>query len=726
MGWFDEQIKERKLNDDELFSQAFVDLTGAVLGKQYVSKFRDGNVLTKDAIDEILKFYHIKSRDIPGTIKELPDQLEYLLQPHGIMRRVVNLEKGWYKDAFGAMLCRLKDSDSVVALIPTGFSGYTYLDPKSGKRITVNRKTEKLLDDEAIVFYNAFPQRKMGLNDILSFMMSQISTADIIGIIIMTFVVTFVGMFVPGIVSVLTGEVIASSSMKLLFAAGFCYICVTISSLLFTICKNLLVGRISTKISVSVEAATLMRILSLPADFFKDYSAGELNTYMSQVSQLSTGIIQAVFSFGFTSLFSLIYVGQVFRYAPSLVKPSLVIILFTVLFSVAGALISMKHSRKSIKSSAKENGLSYSLITGIQKIKLAGAEKRAFAKWAKASAESAEITFNPPKLVLVNPVLLVMTSSIGTIALYYISLKSGVSVSEYYAFSMAYGMTLGAFTTMTAMAMTVAQIKPFLDSARPIFDAEPEISEGKHMVTRLSGGIEIDNVSFRYKESMPYVLENVSLKIKSGEYIAIVGETGCGKSTLIRLLLGFEKPKVGAIYYDGKNIDTLDLKSLRKKIGVVTQNGKLFQGDIFSNIVISAPELTLPDAWEAAELAGIADDIQNMPMGMNTIVSEGQGGISGGQRQRLMIARAIAPKPKILIFDEATSALDNITQKKVSESLDSLKCTRIVVAHRLSTIRQCDRIIMLGKGHILEQGTYDELIAKGGAFAELVERQRID
>ena len=225
---------------------------------------------------------------------------------------------------------------------------------------------------------------------------------------------------------------------------------------------------------------------------------------------------------------------------------------------------------------------------------------------------------------------------------------------------------------------------------------------------------------------MPLVIDDLSLKIRAGQYVAIVGKTGCGKSTLLRLLLGFERPQKGAIYYDGKDLNSIDLKSLRRKMGVVMQNGKLFQGDVYSNIVISAPWLTQKEAWEAAELAGIAEDIRHMPMGMNTLISEGTGGISGGQRQRLMIARAIAPKPKILMFDEATSALDNLTQKKVSESLDTLKCTRIVIAHRLSTIRQCDRIIVLDKGKIIEDGNYQELIDKGGYFARLVERQRLD
>ena len=232
-------------------------------------------------------------------------------------------------------------------------------------------------------------------------------------------------------------------------------------------------------------------------------------------------------------------------------------------------------------------------------------------------------------------------------------------------------------------------------------------------------------MSFRYTDTMPDVLDDLSIRIKSGEYVAIVGETGCGKSTLVRILLGFEKPRKGAVFFDGKDINSLDLRSLRRHIGVVMQNGKLLMGSIFENITISAPWLTMDEAWDAAETAGIAQDIREMPMGMQTMISEGQGGISGGQKQRLLIARAIAPKPAVLIFDEATSALDNLTQKKVTQALDSYKCTRIVIAHRLSTIQACDRILLLRKGKIEEDGTYEELLGRKGFFAELVERQRL-
>ncbi len=294
------------------------------------------------------------------------------------------------------------------------------------------------------------------------------------------------------------------------------------------------------------------------------------------------------------------------------------------------------------------------------------------------------------------------------------------------AFVSAYGLVSGAFATLSTINQSLAQIKSIFKIVSPILETEPEVDVNRRVINSIRGGIELNNIYFRYSDSMPYVLDDLSLKIRPGQYVAIVGKTGCGKSTLLRILLGFEKPEKGAVYYDGKDISSLDLKSLRRKIGVVMQNGKLFQGDIYSNIVISAPWLTLDDAWKAAEIAGLADDIKSMPMGMSTMIGEGIGGISGGQKQRLMIARAIAPKPKILMFDEATSALDNITQKKVSNSLDSLKCTRIVIAHRLSTIKHADRIIVLDKGKIVEDGTYDELIKLNGHFSELVNRQRVD
>ncbi len=726
MGWFDEQIRNRKHNDDEAFAEAFANMASAITKKRIEASLNNDRAVTKDAIDEILKYYHVKSREVPDGISDVNEHLEYLMRPYGIMRRTVKLEDGWYRNAIGAMLGVLSESGRVVALIPTGLSGYSYFDYETGKRKKINRKNQHLFEEEAIAFYKPFPLKKLSLGSLAAYIVRTLSVSDFVMIALATLALSLIGMISPMISKLLFGKVLQSESMRLLASITFFSICVSISTLLITAVKNMITMRIETKLNISVDAATMMRVMSLPADFFKQYSSGELSSRVSQVNVLCKMLASTVLTTGLSSVFSLIYISQIFVYAPTLVVPALIIILVTVVFSLVSSFVQMKLSERRMELAGKENGMTYALFTGIQKIKLAGAEKRTFARWGNLYAESARLEYRPPVFIELNSVISLAISLAGTIVMYNMAIRSGISVADYYAFNTAYGMVSGAFTALAGIALTVSQIKPILNMVKPFFDTVPEVSDGKQVLTRLSGGIELNNVSFRYDENMPLVVDNLSLKIRPGQYVAIVGKTGCGKSTLLRLLLGFEQPQKGAIYYDGKDLERIDLRSLRRRIGVVMQNGKLFQGDIYSNIVISAPWLTQQDAWEAAELAGIADDIRKMPMGMNTMISEGSGGISGGQRQRLMIARAIAPKPKILMFDEATSALDNLTQKKVSEALGSLKCTRIVIAHRLSTIKQCDRIIVLDRGKIIEDGKYDELIAKNGFFAELVARQRLD
>lgn len=725
MGWFDEQIRARKKNDDDAFAEAFANMASAITGKKGAALNSD-RAATKSAIDEILKYYHVKSREIPESITDRNEQLEYLMRPYGIMRRTVKLEGKWYRDAVGAMLGVLRESGKVVALLPAGLSGYSYYDYETGKRRRINRRRALLFEEEAVAFYKPFPLKKMSLSSLAKYIVQSLSASDLVLIALATLAMSLVGMIAPALNKLLFGRVLESQSVRLLAGIAVFSVCVSVSTLLINAVKNMITARIETKLNIWVEAATMMRVMSLPADFFKTYSAGELSSRTSQVGALCRMLVSTVLSAGLTSVFSLIYISQIFAYAPTLVVPALIIILVTVVFSVVSSLVQMKLSTQQMELSGKESGMTYSLITGIQKIRLAGAEKRAFARWGNLYARSASLEYGPPLFIELNSVISLAISLTGTLVMYSLSVKSGISVADYYAFDTAYGMVSGAFMSLAGIALTAAQIKPVLTMVKPFFDAVPEVSDGKQVLTRLSGGIELNNVSFGYSETMPPVIDNLSLKIRPGQYVAIVGKTGCGKSTLMRLLLGFEHPKKGAIYYDGRDLEKIELRSLRRRIGVVMQNGKLFQGDIYSNIVISAPWLSRQDAWDAAELAGIADDIRSMPMGMDTMISEGAGGISGGQRQRLMIARAIAPKPKILMFDEATSALDNLTQKKISQSLDSLKCTRIVIAHRLSTIRQCDRIIVLDQGKIIEDGRYQELIEKNGFFAELVARQRLD
>ncbi len=724
MGWFEEQIKLRSEKDGEVLDEALKNVSAIIEGKKRRS-FSDDREKIKSALDEVLAYYGVRPRDIPHDVKEVNDQIEYSCRQSGIMYRSVKLEKGWYRDAAGAMLGRLK-SGEVVALLPNKLGRYVFFNPNTQKRVKLNRKTQEWFEEDAYCFYKPFPLKKIGIRDLIKYIFSTIDVSVIVYIVAITLFATLVGMITPKITKILFSDVLESKSLQLLLSVASFYVCTSLSLLLIRGIKSLLMNRVSIQMDVSVQAATMARVLSLPPNFFKHYSSGEITSRAQSVNSLCTSLVQTFLSTGLTSLFSLLYITQVFVYAKELVVPALCVTIATLVFSVVSSLAQMKISKKQMELSGKMSGMTYQIITGVQKIKLSGSEKRVFARWLNYYSEEAKLTYNPPKFLLFNGVISTAISLVGTIVMYFFAVKSNVSVADYTAFNSAYGMLSGALMSVAGIALTAARIKPVFEMAKPIMDAEPEISEGKQTVTKISGGIELSHVNFRYDVNSPLVVDDLSLKIRPGQYVAVVGKTGCGKSTLLRLLLGFEKPQKGAIYYDGKDLETLDLRALRKKIGVVTQNGKLFQGDIYSNIVISAPYLSVDDAWKAAEIADIAEDIRRMPMGMHTVISEGAGGISGGQKQRLMIARAVAPNPKVLMFDEATSALDNITQKKVSEALDGLKCTRIVIAHRLSTIKQCDRIIVLDGGKIIEDGTYDELIAKKGNFYELVERQRLD
>ena len=726
MGVFDEQIHARKTSDQENFVDSIYQIAGAVMGRRISDALNDDRRVTTDAIGDVLKYYRVKSTEVPEEITDMNDVLEYLLRPHGIMRRNVRLDKHWDRQASGAMLTTRKDDGTVIALIPLGVNHYRFYDHKNGKMVLIDRHNRDLVSEEAIAFYKPFPLKELDIRSLIRYIIDQIAISDIIYILIAMLASTLVGFTMPWLNNVLFSDVIEKGSYSMLLGAAIFMVCATLSSLLFNSLRNLLSARITIKLNVNVHAATMMRILSLPANFFRDYSAGELSNRAGYMTQLCRQIVDSVLTTGMTAVFSLGYIAQLLTYAPSLTVPALLMMLLTVTITIITIFVQMKVTRQAMLETGKESGVSYSLISGIQKIRLTGSEKRAFARWGKVYSKEAALSYNPPFFLKISSVITMAISLIGTMILYGVAIRSGVSVAEYYSFNTAFGSISGAFSAVVSIATVFANIKPMLDMLKPFLETKPEVSENKTVVTRVTGEIELNGITFAYKEFEPPILDDLNLKIKAGQYVAIVGKTGAGKSTLLRLMLGFESPLRGSVYYDGYDLKNIDLRSLRRKIGTVLQNGKLFNGDIYSNIVVTAPWLTMDEAWEAAEIAGIAEDIRMMPMQMQTVISEGSGGISGGQRQRLMIARAIAPKPKILFFDEATSALDNVTQKKISDALEGLNCTRIVIAHRLSTIRQCDRILVLDKGKIVEDGTYEELIAENGIFADLVARQQLD
>ena len=708
-----------------MLSDSFEKLHLTVTGRKSGDTFAEGADVN-DALETLLKHFGIRDRKIPASLKGFEEKLDYLLTASDIMFRKVTLEPGWSRDAMGVMVTSLKDSGAVITVVRNGAGVYVYKDPKTGKNVTVHKAEEQKIGNEAYCFYRPLPLRSLTLKDLIRYMTDSVDTWDIASFIIASLMVTLVGMILPKLNHILMGEVVTYGSLQLLGAVMSFMLFAMISSFMLSIIKSFVQSRIRTKLSVNVQAAAMMRVLSLPAGFFKKYSSGELSQYLSYVNSLCTTLVDSIFSTAITGVFSLVYLTQIFSYAKSLVIPSLVVSVLTLGLSIAGNIAQSQINKELMEISAQERGLTYALMGGVEKIRLSGAENRVFTKWLDLYTRGADLKFNPPVLVKFQKVFNAAITLTGTIVMYFIAVKSGVSVADYYAFNTAYAYVSSALSAITSVALAAATVKPSLELIRPLMEAEPEKHSGRESVATITGNIELSHVTFRYEKEGRKIIDDLSLKIPARQYVAIVGKTGCGKSTLLRLLLGFEQPESGAIFYDRKDIQTLDLGSLRKLIGTVLQEGELFSGSIFENITISAPNLSLQEAWDSAEIAGIADDIRAMPMGMSTVLQEGGGGISGGQKQRIMIARAVAPKPKLLLLDEATSALDNITQKQVSDALDRMRCTRIVIAHRLSTIRHCDRILVMDGGKIVEDGKYEQLIEKGGVFAELVERQRLD
>ena len=725
MGWFDQQIEYRKKRERELLADSYDNISKSITGRKVSNAITEGADVN-DAIAQLLNYFNIKTKEVPAKIRDLEDRLDYLLSASGIMYRQVILEDDWHKDAMGAMITRLEEDGSVITILPGTLGGYEYTDPRTGKKVRITGKEEKKIGKEAFCFYRPLPQRQLTLKDLFRYMAGVLNGWDYVSFALAALMITLVGMLMPKLNHILMDQVVGSGSERLLAAVMSFMLFATAGSIVMSIVRQLLLSRINIKLNLNVQAAVMMRVLSLPASFFKEYSSGELNQYLNYMNSLCNQLVETIFSTGITGVFSLVYLTQIFAYARSLVVPSLLITISTVVIGMAASVMQVSINKESMRLNAKEKGMTYALINGVEKIRLSGAENRAFVRWSNLYAQEADLIYNLPAFIKLNKGITAAISLVGTIVMYYIAVRSSVTVADYYAFNAAYAYISSAFSSIASVALTAASIKPSLDSIRPLLEAEPELQEKRETVTNITGQIELSHVTFRYTEDGPAILDNLDLNIKARQYVAICGRTGCGKSTLVRLLLGFEKPQKGSIFYDRKDISRLDLHSLRKLIGTVMQDSYLFSGSIFENISISAPTMTIEEAWEVAEISGLADDIRAMPMGMHTVLQEGKGGISGGQRQRLMIARALAQKPKVLIFDEATSALDNITQKQVSDALDKMRCTRIVIAHRLSTIRHCDRILVLDKGKIVEDGTYEELIALDGYFAELVSRQRMD
>lgn len=664
---------------------------------------------------------------------KLQNPLRGILEASRIrMRNIILKDNWWEKDIGGPVLAYIEEKKRPVAILPTDSGKYKMYDPAEESETLVTPQIALSLSGIAHSFYRSFPDKKLTGMDLLKFGLHGLKR-DIKMVLIMGIAAGLLSMITPIATGKIFETIIPGAERGQLFQLSMALIVFAFATAMFQITRAVAMLRVEGKMDASVQAAVWDRLLSLPVPFFRNYSTGDLAQRAMGINiirqALSGVVVQSILGL-LAASFS---VGLLFYYSIKMAFVALGLILIALTVTSTLGYFKVRHQRELARIQGKISGMVFQFITGINKIRIASAESRVFNLWAKEFSEQKKVRFKAESLANHLAVFNSAFPVIATITIFFAltyftkkALEAGdppiLSIGDFLAFNAAFTSFLMAMLGMSEALISALNIIPIYERSKPIFETLPEVDITKSDPGKLSGTIETDQIYFKYEKDGPLILEDLSLNIKSGEYVALVGSSGCGKSTLFRLLLGFETPLSGTIYYDGQDLAKLDVRSVRRQLGVVLQNGTIMAGDLFTNIIGSLP-LTLDDAWEAARMAGLDKDINEMPMGMHTVLGEGGGTLSGGQRQRLLIARAIVHKPRIIYFDEATSALDNKTQAIVSKSLDNLKVTRVVIAHRLSTIINADTIFVFDRGKIVQRGNYKELIEQEGLFAELAKRQ---
>ncbi|NOZ22281.1 MAG: NHLP bacteriocin export ABC transporter permease/ATPase subunit [Planctomycetes bacterium] len=657
------------------------------------------------------------------------DILENIAKASRFRTRKVLLTDDWWRQDAGPMLAYLAEDRRPVALLPTSPGRYVLHDPSEKTHQRVTARLADKLEPFAFVFYRTFPDRPITGKEMVRFGLFTCGR-DIWRLVVMGIAAGLLALVTPIVTNLLFDTVIPSANLEQLATIVFALIVSALAVAAFHVVRAFAILRIEAKMDGSLEAAVWDRLLNLPLPFFRDYTAGDLALRASGIGMIRQMLAGAVAATFLDSIFSVFSVALLFYYSWVLALVALGILVVAGLISMASIGMQYHYQRPLFNIQGRIQGLVLQFIYGMSKLRVAGAEKRALSTWAEMFADQKRLSYKARKVnaafAMFVGVLPLFSSGVifGAFAFSHSPSLREVSVGDFLAFTAALTNVITGGVSMIMSLAPALLAGPLAERIMPIVRAEPEVSVNKAQPSELSGRIEVSHVSFRYTKDGPQILKDVSLTVKPGEFVAIVGPSGSGKSTLFRLLLGFEFPNTGSVYYDQQDISGLDIQALRRQIGVVLQTSKVMPGSIFENI-IGASLLTVDDAWEAARMCGLEDDIKDMPMGMHTVVAEGGTGLSGGQRQRILIARAVVHRPRILFFDEATSALDNRTQAIVSRSLEQLNATRIVIAHRLSTIINADRIYVLVNGQIVQAGSYQELVNQKGVFADLAKRQVI-
>lgn len=666
-----------------------------------------------------------RPRGMPRRI-EGNDPVTALARAMGVSIRRVELDHGWWGEDGGPMLALRKDGRPV-ALLPLSARRYAVVDPADARGVAAQRAvTEDVaaeLGRDAWVLYRSFPRRALRAWEVVRPELAR-NGLDLFWVFSAAILGGLLALLVPIFTGIIFDDVIPEADRSLLAQYTILLAVGAIAIALFGFGQSICLLRMRGKMDGAIQSAVWDRLLRLPMSFFREFNAGDLANRAMGINAISATLTGVTLLSVLSGVFSVFSAALMFYYDWKLAIVGLVLIFVATVVSLLLYRAQLHYQRELFDLVGKISGQVLQIINGIAKLRVAKAEQRAFAAWAENFARQERLTLKAHSRA---NALTVFTSAYRNLSLLVIFIgvaffSSELEVGEFVAFNSAFGQLFGGIMGLLRSLNTSTSIVPLYERARPILNGVPERTAEAADPGELRGRIDLDEVSFRYDASGEPVLNRVTFEVEPGEFVAITGPSGAGKSTLLRLLLGFEKPSSGTISYDRRNMDGVDLHALRRQLGVVLQDGKLMPGSIFDNIVGSA-NLEEEDAWEAARLAGLADQIRALPMGMNTFVAEGAVTFSGGQRQRLMIARAIVKRPRILLFDEATSALDNETQSIVTEAIATLNATRIVIAHRLSTIVRADRILVLEGGRLVQSGTYADLLATPGPFADLARRQ---
>lgn len=635
--------------------------------------------------------------------------------------RQVVLESKWYQQECGVLFGTWQDKP--IALYPKKGKRYVLYDGEQENPITEKLAAE--ISPKAYSVGRAFPRTRLTGKDLFCFCKKSIPRRAITALVLLGLASTLIGILLPTLNQKIYDEYIALGDFGMVVQ-----LCVLIGSFMlgnvfFSMVKKLTEYSVSCHVNYDLQNAVYWRIFQLPESFFRNYDSADLAQRLGQAGSAASQVVTQITGAGFGMVFSLFYLWRMIQYSGKLTVWALIMSLVFALLSYFLETRSLRYETLQVEANGKAVAKLYQYLGGVDKIRMAGAEERAILEYLIPFTQEQKYEIQERRITAISETLADISTYLFSMVLYFVIIQKqqDISVGNFMAFNSAFGTFSAALLSLVTGAMQIYRLKPVYIRLKPILDTQPEDDGQKQIVQSLEGEIELEHVSFAYDKESGNVLNDISMQIHPGEYVAIVGPSGCGKSTLLKLLLGFEEPAQGKIRYDGQSISGLDTHSLRRNLGVVLQDGKLIAGSIYDNITITCTNATMKDVNEVIEAVGLKADIDQMPMGVQTVLSESGNTISGGQQQRILIARAIMNKPRILYFDEATSALDNLTQAKVCQSLDAMHVTRVVIAHRLSTVQNCDRILVFDKGRIQEEGTFESLMARKGLFYNMAKRQ---